>query len=230
MASYTWNGSVSGNLNVAANYTPRGLPTNADTLDIPATGVVNNISSGILDSNFPGTSVTNEGTIDGGTFFATVDNSGVVNNGTFKARFNNVVGGVVYNGTFNIGNTYNRGTIVGGTFTGSYIDNDAGIINGGTFDGDVTTNSGGTINDGTFNGMVDNRAAEFTVASQVLGRESTVYHIGDTLPVLCVLDAKLWLLKQTGKGILVVYKLSKIRHLVLRVLFASRTTLYYQMI
>lgn len=95
-----------------------------------------------------GVTVTNLGTIVGGTYNGTVNNTG-------STSVMNEQGGVIDNGTFNgeVNNfhSYNTCTINNGTFNGKVTIGNHCIINGGTFLGDFDSKKiGWKINSATF--------------------------------------------------------------------------------
>ena len=90
---------------------------------------------------------------------AIVTQSGVeITGGTFNAivyNGQNSPGGIISNGTFNGEVRNHAGTISGGKFEGTVINNVSGTISDGTFNKAVS-NYMGTISDGTFNATVTN--------------------------------------------------------------------------
>ena len=132
------------NLTIRDNVTVSGCTASeeSDAMSIGG-GDANNSPTEIIGGTFDG-SVTNGGTISGGTFrdylFGLVTIGGIRSVGTFRVK------------------GWNSGTLSGGLFTGSVVNR--GTITNGTFGGEVTNESGrsfGVISGGTFNGKVTNK-------------------------------------------------------------------------
>ena len=117
--------------------------------------VTNNTNGIILNGTFEG-NVTNNanGKIDGGTFAANkeVENWGTITDGTFNGDVINFE--KISDGTFEKLVT-NYSDIEKGTFKGE-VKNHNGTISGGKFEGTVINDVNGTIFDGTFNKEVSN--------------------------------------------------------------------------
>ena len=89
------------------------------------------------DTENPGSSITNYGTITSGTYSMPVINHGTITGGTFYSSVSNESEGTIENGTFRSTVTNNGGTIENGTFR-STVTNNGGTINGGTFKDELT--------------------------------------------------------------------------------------------
>ena len=99
-------------------------------------------------------SVTNLNTIEKGTFEGNVTNSGTISGGTFQSKCSVENYSYIENGTFE-GSVTNYSDIEKGTFKGE-VKNHNGTISGGKFEGTVINDVNGTISDGTFNKEVSN--------------------------------------------------------------------------
>ena len=99
-------------------------------------------------------SVTNLNTIEKGTFEGNVTNSGTISGGTFQSKCSVENYSDIENGTFE-GSVTNYSDIEKGTFKGE-VKNHNGTISGGKFEGTVINDVNGTISDGTFNKEVSN--------------------------------------------------------------------------
>lgn len=116
---------------------------------------VTNYSGGTISVGTFKSSVINEGTIKDGTFNGDVANRGTIKNGTFAADKEVTNSKTIENGTFNGEVRNHNGTISGGKFEKTVINNVSGTISDGTFNKEVS-NIIGTISDGTFNATVTN--------------------------------------------------------------------------
>lgn len=181
-----WNGSASGNVATATNWTG-GLPTAGQAAYIaplgtaPSSGTItcasvdvdeyaslscNTNCSGYVFINgyisggtHAGTvGVASVGNITGGTFNGTVTSSGAVAfSGTPIFNSTFINNGTIHNGTFNSAVTNNSSHYINnGTFSITSTVHNEGVIVAGIFNGDVTNTNGGTINNGTYNAAVDN--------------------------------------------------------------------------
>jgi len=119
--------------------------------------VINNAGGKITDGTFNGTVTNNaNGKIDGGTFAANkeVENWGIITgNGTFEGSVTNYSD--IEKGTFKGEVKNHNGTISGGKFEGTVINDVNGTISDGTFNKKVS-NINGNISNGTFNETVTN--------------------------------------------------------------------------
>ena len=119
--------------------------------------VTNNDSGKITDGTFNGDVTNNVGTISGGTFQngCSVTNNNTISGGTFQNTCSVENWGIITgNGTFE-GSVTNYSDIEKGTFKGE-VKNHNGTISGGKFEGTVINDVNGTISDGTFNKEVSN--------------------------------------------------------------------------
>lgn len=177
--AYTWIGAVSGDISVAGNYSPSGVPTTGDTIFIPdtttqywpTTGTVtcDSVLANTLAEMWGGdwrncifinwgqlhdglyNNLENNNCIFGGTHYGDVENNGFIYGGDYTnaSKIDNAYN--IFSGTFAC-TVYNTNTITDGTFNG-IIFNSANIVSG-TFNGAVEND--GTILTGIYNNSVDN--------------------------------------------------------------------------
>lgn len=193
MATVTWTGTNSGDMDDAGNW-DAGVPLITDNAMIMGSEPYAPASGTCVAP------VWNNGTIAGGTFSNTVLSGSwpaQISGGTFNAMV--TASGQISGGTFNAGFTSNGSWITGGTFIGAFIGtlsfssgaNYSGItdISGitqlwmmsGTWDGSIgtvpagcsTINSGATISGGTFNGPISNDSYQATVTGGTFNGEFT---------------------------------------------------------
>lgn len=122
--------------------------------------VINHSTGTITGGDFKeSTSLINRGTLDApdSTFGSTVSNYGTIEDGTFAGIVLNYTegsaSGVIHGGSFQT-DVNNSTTISGGTFAGCVANLAGAAISGGSFHSDV--DNAGTITDGTFTAPVDN--------------------------------------------------------------------------
>ena len=136
----TFNGTVTNNVGTISGGTFQNgcSVTNNSTISggtFQSTCSVEN--HGIIKDNgtFEG-KVTNEGTIEDGTFNGTVDNNqgGNITNGTFEGEVTNNAGGGISGGIFKRTVLNGNGRITGGTFAAGLSKNE-GSVTGGVFNG-----------------------------------------------------------------------------------------------
>lgn len=98
------------------------------------------------------------GKIVGGAFNGTVTNSGTISGGTFQNGCNVINNSTISDGKFE-GTVENHNTISGGTFKNTCSVTNNSFINDGTFEGTVTNDTSGRIFGGTFQstGSVTNK-------------------------------------------------------------------------
>lgn len=167
--SYTWNGSVSSEFGVAANWSPAGIPGIADDIIINSSGFspqfeelpgVRNftINSGVFNiQNFiflvRGTAQFNGGTVNTGTIQFVNAGAVTFGNATISVTLTGSAASFAFNGaTFNNPVTVNR---TGGT--------SITCVGGNTFNQSFAlTNSGGQIIMSNLTGDVYNGSATFT--------------------------------------------------------------------
>lgn len=142
---------------------PAGTITGGDFKE--CTNLINRGTLNAPDSTF-GSTVSNHGTIEDGTFAGLVLNytegsaSGVIHGGTFQTDVNNST------------------SITGGSFAGHVTNLAGATISGGSFGSDV--DNAGTIEDGTFTAPVDNSGiiSGGTFEEIVTDEEGSVIHKG----------------------------------------------------
>lgn len=159
--NYTFNANLA-SLDVAANWSPGGIPTAADSATIPSgkvpnagtchAGTATLAASPAGTATFEGEVAWTGGSLEGGIFNGPVLVSGnSVYGGTFNGPVNIPGGGAwIYDGVFNGPVTFEGGWIYGGSFHGVVLV--GGMVYGGTFTGVVTVT--GMLEDGTFSGAV----------------------------------------------------------------------------
>ena len=170
MTAFAWTGGVNTDLGNPGNYSGgTGLPTAADSLDIPQ-GLTNYPATGTSNAG----TVTVEGSVNGGTFSGAVTSQNLVsgyaslNGGTFNGTVTSGKEAYLNGGTYNapvvISPVIDTGypTVGGGTYNATVTVNSQGILAGGTYNAPVVLNSASAftgINSGTFNSTVSLSAA-----------------------------------------------------------------------
>lgn len=153
-----WNGSVSGDVTDAGNWTngipsgsvdgyiPSGTSYSPSSGTITTTGTITVVDGASISCNVTGATVDNYGTISGGTFSEVA----------FYLRYpTSVISGGSFDGTCTVTNG-NQGTISNAIFYCAFHNSTDGFINSGTFNGAIVQENGSYINGGIFNAVVDN--------------------------------------------------------------------------